>query len=165
MGLLIRGLPLPGTTAEADPLEGAVDSSRQRNMFSTGQDKNLHLILISSWIMPYIPETVLSHLFDPFVKNYYSFSLQSFLSKSNKIINIVTVDSIDFHTTIGMQEQWSGCEVWNAYCNITEPEKIKHKTYTHTNTHTPYIFSKYIPFSIPFCVKVSIFQTGACHTW
>ena len=44
MGHLIRGLPLPGATGEADSLEGAVDSSRQRNMFSTGQDKNLHLI-------------------------------------------------------------------------------------------------------------------------
>lgn len=55
--------------------------------------------------MPDIPETVPSHLFGPFVKNYYSVSLQSFLSKSNKIINIVTVDSVDFHTTIGMEEQ------------------------------------------------------------
>ena len=55
--------------------------------------------------MPYIPETVLSHLFDPFVKNYYSVSLQSFPSKSNKIINIITADSVDFHKTIGMEEQ------------------------------------------------------------
>ena len=55
--------------------EGGVDSSRSRNMFSAGWDKNLYLILISLWMVPYIPETVPSLLFDPFVKNYYSVSL------------------------------------------------------------------------------------------
>lgn len=42
---------------------------------STGQDKNLHLILISLGTMSYIPEIVPSLLFDSFFKNYYFVSL------------------------------------------------------------------------------------------
>lgn len=54
-------------------------------------------------MVPYIPETVPSLLFDPFVKNCYFVSLWSFLSKGKKIIDIITVDFVGFHMTIGME--------------------------------------------------------------
>ena len=51
-------------------------------------------------MVPYIPETVPSLLFDPFVKNYY---FVSFLSKSKRIIDNVTVYFTDFHMTVGIE--------------------------------------------------------------
>lgn len=38
--------PHLGTKGEADSLEGTVDSSRQRNVSRTGQDKKVHMSLI-----------------------------------------------------------------------------------------------------------------------
>lgn len=54
-------------------------------------------------MVPYIPETVPSLLFGPFVKNYYFVSLWSFLSKSKKIIDPITVYFVDFHMTVGIE--------------------------------------------------------------
>ena len=54
-------------------------------------------------MVPYIPETVPPLLFDPFVKTYYFVSLWCFLSKSKKIIDIITVYFVDFHMTIGIE--------------------------------------------------------------
>lgn len=45
------------TTSKSQGTGMAMDSSKQISTSSIGQDKNLHLILIIFWIMPYILET------------------------------------------------------------------------------------------------------------
>ena len=49
---------------------------------------------------------------------------------------------------------------------LKRQNKQTKKPYAYVHTHKTHIFfPKCIPFSIPFCIKVPVFQTGACQTW
>ena len=55
--------------------------------------------------------------------------------------------------------------MWNAYCDITETTKFKHKTHAHIQHTHIHVFPSAYHLASLFCKTVFVLPKGAYHTW